>query len=63
MDYLFGLRLIIALSVIGVAVMVGVQACYLNGETEKDVPSGDTTPKNNGSRQLRDDFWSTITNS
>lgn len=63
MDYLFGLRLIIALSVIGVAVMVGVKTCSLNGKTEKDVSSRDTTSKNNGSRQLRDDFWSSITNS
>jgi hypothetical protein len=63
MDYLFGLRLIIALSVIGVAVMVGVKAYSLNEKTEKDIAPRDTTLKNNGSRQLRDDFWSSLTNS
>lgn len=61
MDYLFGLRLVIALSVVGLAVMIGAKACQLNGKTAGEDLSKDKTPQGGSSRQLKEDFWSTIT--
>lgn len=61
MDYLFGLRLIIAFSIIGLALMIGVKVYYLNGSPKSSTLIKAAKPLKEGSQRLKDDFWSTIT--
>jgi len=61
MDYLFGLRLIIAFSIVGLALMIGAKVCSLGGKSKSSSQPKETNPLKEGGQRLKDDFWSAIT--